>query len=48
MSKEIQPMTYELLEKITQVVFLLMAFGMMIFANYDVYKEYKRNKNNKT
>lgn len=37
-------MTYELLEKITQVAFLLVAFGMMIFANYDTYKEYKIEK----
>lgn len=37
-------MTYELLEKITQVAFISVAFGMMIFANYNTYKEYKRNK----
>lgn len=37
-------MKCELLEKITQVAFLSVAFGMMIFANYNTYKEYKRKK----
>ena len=39
-------MTYELLEKITQVVFLLVAFGMIIIANYDMWKEFKKDKEN--